>query len=270
LTFPQNFLICLTGLPSSGKSTLARRLKQEILKRDPQKEIQIIDPDIIRNKLTGDTFDPEKEDVVRKKNLKAIEKALKKENIVISDDLNYYSSMRHELREIADKLSLPFFIIHVSTSLESCIEWNKQRGLPIPNKVIYKINNKFDHFDKYEWDTPDLVVDPSKLDDLTLKIRDFLEIIKKKFQKLKQNRDISSQPIKNQDDLYAQKLDILTRETVSKLLEEPSNRKVTSKILAARKHFIKKNLDKAIQISKIPEKFKSFLKKQVKIEMSTD
>lgn len=270
MTFPRNFLVCLTGLPSSGKSTLARRLKQEILKQDPRQEIKIIDPDIIRTKLTGDMFDPEKEDVVRKKNLKAIEKALKKGKIVISDDLNYYSSMRHELREIADNLNLPFFIIYISTPLETCIEWNVDRGLPIPNEVIYKINNKFDYFEKYEWDTPDLVINPSKGDDLTPKIRNFLIMVRKEFQKLRTKGDSPPHPIKNHHDEYAQKLDILTRETVSELLKEPHNREVKSKILAARKHFIKKNLDKAIQISKIPEKFKKFLKKQVDTKLTVD
>ena len=43
----RNFLICLTGLPASGKTTFAKVLKLILEKRLTDLSVQIIDPDII-------------------------------------------------------------------------------------------------------------------------------------------------------------------------------------------------------------------------------
>ncbi|MFW9829152.1 MAG: adenylyl-sulfate kinase, partial [Candidatus Thorarchaeota archaeon] len=67
-----NFLICLVGLPSSGKSTFANHLKMALNEKYSNLKVKIIDPDRIRNELTGDKFDPHKEYLVKNKNLKAI------------------------------------------------------------------------------------------------------------------------------------------------------------------------------------------------------
>lgn len=266
MSFKGNFLVCLTGLPSAGKSTLANELKKEILEQNPNKKVQIIDPDIIRTKLTGDTFDPAKEETVRQKNLKQIKESLEDGYIVISDDLNYYSSMRHDLREVAESVNVPFFIIYVSTPLKTCLKWNKKRGFPIPNKVIHKINEKFDDFDKYKWDTPDIVVDLSMVKNRTQKIAEFLDIIKKKLQKVKTEENRQTQPKENNRNLYHERLDSITRDIVAQLLEDPKYRNEKLKILAARKRFVKTNLNKEIAISQIPKRFKEFLEHKTHIK----
>jgi len=161
LLIKDNFLICLVGLPASGKTTFAYQLKETIEKLIENFDVIIIDPDKIRNQLSPKKFDYRKEQIVRERNFKAIYASLQDKNIVISDDLNYYSSMRHDLKEIADKLEVKFFIIHITTPLKTCLNWNKKRGKPIPNKVIKKVYNKFDKFDKYNWDYPIIEYDPS-------------------------------------------------------------------------------------------------------------
>jgi tRNA uridine 5-carbamoylmethylation protein Kti12 len=263
LSLKRNFLVCLTGLPSAGKSTLANELKEVILERHPNQKVKIIDPDIIRTKLTGDTFDPEKEETVRQKNLKQIKEFLKSGYIVISDDLNYYSSMRHDLREIANKANVPFLIIYVSTPLETCLKWNKKRGFPIPNEVIHKINEKFDDFDKYEWDTPDIVVNLSNVENRAQKVTEFADIIKEKLQRIKTEKKRQTKPKENTHNLYHERLDAITRDTVSQLLKDHKYRKKKSKILAARKRFVKKNLEKEIPVSQITKRFKDFLQKHI-------
>ena len=105
-----NFLIGLVGLPASGKSSFAKRFKDLFKEKVINFEILIIDPDIIRESLTGSEFDPEKEKLVREKNLVDIHSALQQDKIVISDDLNYYTSMRHDLKSIANKLKRHFFL----------------------------------------------------------------------------------------------------------------------------------------------------------------
>ncbi|MHA1487012.1 MAG: AAA family ATPase, partial [Promethearchaeota archaeon] len=91
-----NFLIILVGLPASGKTTFAYKLKEK-LESDFQNNVKIIDPDIIRDKAFPNRFDFKNEPKIREKNIKSVRKHLIEGHIVISDDLNYYSSMRHDL-----------------------------------------------------------------------------------------------------------------------------------------------------------------------------
>ena len=73
-----NFLICLTGLPASGKTTFAKTLKIVLEDRFESYKVDIIDPDKIRDSLSSGEFDYSKEQLVRKENLKDIRDALKK------------------------------------------------------------------------------------------------------------------------------------------------------------------------------------------------
>ncbi|MCK4382114.1 MAG: adenylyl-sulfate kinase, partial [Candidatus Lokiarchaeota archaeon] len=84
----KNFLICLTGLPASGKTTFANKLKEILEKRFTKLTVSIIDPDIIRHTMAPNKFNYTLEPIVRERNLTEITKELSKGNIVISDDLN--------------------------------------------------------------------------------------------------------------------------------------------------------------------------------------
>jgi tRNA uridine 5-carbamoylmethylation protein Kti12 len=264
----QNFLICLSGLPASGKSTFAQKLKTELKKAFPAQEIKIVDPDIIRNSLIeGDEFDHTKEQFVREKSLLDIKNLLKDGLIVISDDLNYYSSMRHYLRAIAEDFNLPFFIIYISTPLDKCIKWNEKRGQPIPNEVIYKINRKFDYFTKYEWDTPDLIIDLSKPQNIDIKFADFLLKIKKELNRRKIAKKEINLDEKGTYKSYNEKLDSLTRKMVSELLQNPQNHKYKNKIIRQRRIFIKNNLSPKLTESEIQKRFKNFLRKKLNIKI---
>ena len=170
----QNFLICLVGLPSSGKSTFAKALKIVLKKKYYDLDVIIIDPDLIRQRITPDKFNHNLEHLVRSKNLEIIRSELEKNNIVISDDLNYYSSMRHDLKSIADNLNIDFFIIHIATPIEICLKWNENRGKPIPNNVIRKIQDKFDNFNRYNWDHPIVSYNISDILDMDLAIQELL------------------------------------------------------------------------------------------------
>ena len=66
-----NFLICLVGFPASGKSTFAQEFKEIMEQKSDDCSVTIIDPDIIRESITRGKFNHEKEELVRKKNLKA-------------------------------------------------------------------------------------------------------------------------------------------------------------------------------------------------------
>lgn len=252
----RNFLIILCGLPASGKSTFARNLKSFLEMNS--KEVMIIDPDNIRNELYSGTFDPRKENLVRKKNLTKIRKALKKGFIVISDDLNYYTSMRHDLKEVAEKLKVLFYIIYISTPVEQCIIWNNVRGKPVPNNVITNIYEKFDYFNTYSWDKPFRTFNLSESNNPEEKIKHLLKEIELDINLTKEQSVINkSQKIKNP---YKESLDHITRKVVNHYMSNWNESSNVSKILSLRKEFIKHNLDNEMSNSEIAKKFNLFLK----------
>ncbi len=253
-----NFLICLAGLPASGKTTFAKSLKGYIEKYFSSLKVKIIDPDIIRNSLISGNFDPTKEKLVRQDNLREIKDALIKDYIVISDDLNYYVSMRHDLKNISDKLNVFLFIIHISTPLEVCFKWNDIRGKPIPNEVIQEVYDKFDSFDKYRWDKPVLTVDLSLNQDLMTiaeKVMEKLNFIRKKFKFEPKSKKIISLETK-----YRQELDSITRQIVGDILRDSEYHPKSRQISKYRKEFIKQHSKLNTDLSDIPKLFRDKIK----------
>ena len=263
----KNFLVILAGLPASGKSIFALALKKQLEKIYTSFKVQIIDPDTIRNSLTGKEFDYKKEDMVREKSRKEIKNALEQGNIVISDDLNYFTSMRHDLKLIAENQRLDFFIIHISTPLEICLIWNKLRENPVPDEVLYKINDKFDNFKKYSWDFPEIQLDLSQTSNLQEKSEELVEIIEKKFK-------ISIKPTIEKSceiagpDSNSEKLDSITRKIVGYILQNPKYIPFKKRIIETRKVFIKENLKTSLSESEIEKSFKEFLENRLEIKFS--
>ena len=258
--FPNNFLIILCGLPASGKSIFAQEIK-ELIETNSNGIVNIVDPDLIRAKLSS-KFDFSIEKEVRQKHLAHVENFLKNGMITISDDLNYYSSMRHELKEIAERLQKNYYIIHISTPIETCLKWNEVRGNPIPNNVIQKVNRKFDDFSMYQWDTPSLIFDMSKRDDMELKITNFLSSLELKLKK-RSIRDSTSNE-------FAEQLDIITRKSISELFQDKNMLSKKSKILKLRKNFIKERLRNKRFSENLKEEFINFLKENIETNKSKE
>ncbi len=255
------------GLPASGKSTFAKALKIALKKKFNNLNVKIIDPDKIRQSLTPDEFDHEKEHIIKKENLKIIRNELEKGYIVISDDLNYYTSMRHDLKEITENLNLIFFIVHIATPIETCLKWNENRGKPIPNMVINKINERFDEFNKYKWDIPDVVYDFSQITDLNYKIKDFLAIIqeKREIMKSKLKTVAKNNILSNLDN---ESLDKITRIYVNALLHDSTYLPLKKRIIKLRKNYVRENKNKALRESEISKTFKNYLEKNLNIKIT--
>ena len=148
-------VVILCGLPSSGKSVFAKHLGDNLSSILPTMKIQILDIDQVRIALFEGVFEPENEQFVRETALMQTRDYLKKNVIVIIDDINYYNSMRHEFKQIADELSKPNLILHISTPLEICLKWNAKRKNSLDSQIITKIAENFDlPGQKYMWDTP--------------------------------------------------------------------------------------------------------------------
>ena len=262
-----NYLLCLVGFPASGKSTFARKFKEIIEQKFEDVRVKIIDPDLIRESITRGEFNHKKEKLIRKKKIKLIKKALSNGNIVISDDLNYYSSMRHELMEIAENMKRAFFIVHIATPLEICLKWNDERGKKIPNEVIHNISNKFDDFNKYGWDNPIDVVDPSKISNLSDKIEDIINTISIKMNKetLYMRTGLDSKQHSNPNN---ERLEKISRKYVGSLLKNPEYRQKKEKILHLRKQFVMENLNKSLSKSEISRALKLYFENRLNMTPS--
>ncbi len=265
-----NFIICLAGLPASGKSTFSINLKKGLERELKNFKVKIVDPDKIRKDLTSNEFDHNIEPLVREKNLNLISEEVIKGFIVISDDLNYYVSMRHDIKKIADNFKINYFIIHISTPLEICIEWNNDRGKPIPNKVIKQIQNKFDKFGRYGWDHPEASYDLSQIRDLDKEIEELVSFLLKQVN-LSFEISKSDSILKTSSRLYNHNLDKATRNYVGKLLKDPLLFSFKKKILEVRKLFIKLNKHRLIEgETEIIKIFKDWLEKSQGIKISDE
>ena len=262
-----NYLICLVGFPASGKSTFAQKFKEIIKQQSDESSVIIIDPDIIRESITHGKFNHEKENIVRKNNLKAIRKALINGDIVISDDLNYYSSMRHDLMMIAETLKKGFFIIHIATPLETCLRWNEKRGKKVPNEVIQDVANKFDGFNRYKWDTPLDIIDLSNAPNLSKKIADIINLIYNNIGKasINSNKDLE---IKKHSNPNNERLEKITRIYVGGLLRNPEYRQIKERILEIRRNFVIENLNQSFSNTEITRALKIYLESRLNIRIS--
>ncbi len=262
-----NFLVILTGLPASGKSTFATILKRQILKAFPDTPSYIIDIDDIREEIMPNTFIPGEEYKVRKKFLDLIKVLLNKGSIVIADDLNYYSSMRHELKTIASDLNLPYFLVYISTPLEKCLDWNQKRINPIPPEVIKIIHKKFDYFEKYAWDSPHLTLNLAGIiENLEKEGEKFTEYIKNEVSSLTKGKRLQNNPIPKETNIK-KTLDLITRKIIGEVLTQKKNRRFKKELLKFRTSFVKLCQTEDSNENEISQKFKTELLKRYNISI---
>jgi selenocysteine-specific elongation factor len=158
------YLLILCGLPASGKTTISKNVAS-LLEDKHGISTMVISSDDFRSMFSFSSkgFKPERETSVKTLYERAIATGLENGFLVISDDLNYYKSMRSDLRHIAKRSGSDYDIVFVDTPVEYAVKWNQERGSPIPSSLIEEINEKFDPpKGDYKWDTPLVVVDPSK------------------------------------------------------------------------------------------------------------
>ena len=111
--------IWFTGLPCSGKTTLADRLKEEIDNLNKGYICRRLDGDDIRGKLNADLGFSEKD---RKENLRRVAYLARYENenggMVLATFVSPTNEMREEVRNIIGKENMK--LIYVKCSLEEC------------------------------------------------------------------------------------------------------------------------------------------------------
>ena len=157
----KQLLLVLCGIPASGKTILANEIKESLNKC---LQMEVVSTDEWRDEVYYSSFNPENENLVRKNALEKTELLLSQGKSVIHDDTNYYTSMRHELYDLARFNECNFAIVHIDTPLLIALDWNLQREPVIPEHVIRRIHEKLDEpGTKYAWDKPIMRVDLSEI-----------------------------------------------------------------------------------------------------------
>jgi adenylylsulfate kinase len=112
--------IWLTGLPSAGKTTIARAVEKRLLADEPARRVEVLDGDVVRTHLTkGLGFSREDRDEnVRR--IGFVANLLSRNGVtVLCSVISPYRAVRDELRELHEGR---FVEVHVSTPVEVCSE----------------------------------------------------------------------------------------------------------------------------------------------------
>jgi len=243
------FLLALCGIPSSGKTTLARAIKKQINSRI---RLEIVSTDRWRDEDFYSDFRPEKEHRVRNDALENTRRLIEEGASVIHDDTNYYTSMRHELYDIARTNKTVFAVVHVSTPIELAVQWNMERENPVPNGVTEKIAERFDvPGSKYAWDRPIAthnlgIEDPNKAGSEVIERLDVLAPL----------RDGTGSSEKTIGDL----LDVITRQVVKHFLDENPSLRRNSLVSKERRSILMHAKEQGLSPFETEQQFKAILR----------
>lgn len=234
------FILALCGLPASGKSTLADAIQHAL-----DFDVDIVRTDEWRDTAYYTDWKPEKENPVRQKALARVRELIAEGMSVIHDDTNYYTSMRHELFEIAVENRYGFAIVHVTTPVTVALEWNKARsGYRVPDSVIHDIFERFDNPGKrYLWDTADLEV--------SLEIQEISDVVPEIVEILHELEPASPPKPIPLTCIEFGRLDTETRLTVSEFLEEHPELRRNRDVSLIRRSFLQEFSKRKISLDAI-------------------
>ena len=234
------FLLVICGRPASGKTKLANRLASELISSI---ELEIVSTDDWRDEIYYAEFNPENEKGAREKALRKTEMLVSIGKSVIHDDTNYYTSMRHELYDIAKMNEIAFGIIYVSTPVDVCLQWNFDRQVEIPSDVIRRIDERFDIPGiKYAWDKEMISVNLS-----TISIEKAVTEILEKVTELRPVDLEKTEAHETKADLR----DRMTRIVVSEFLSENKSHRSDERVHLIRKEILRRanELDLAVKVT---------------------
>src|SRR3954463_6071815 len=111
--------VWMTGLPGSGKSTIASGVESALL--ESGRSAYVLDGDNLRHGLNGDlgfSADDRAENVRRTAEVSAL--VADSAAVVLAALASPYGADREAARAIHEARGLPFLEVHVATSLEEC------------------------------------------------------------------------------------------------------------------------------------------------------
>src|SRR5208283_1287577 len=169
----QGFVLWLTGLPGSGKTTIARHLEPKLRKLDWQ--VEILDGDEIRQNLSKGLGFSREDRETHLKRAAYVAKLLSRNGVAV---IAAFISPYRSVREYARKETTNFIEVFVKCSLQVCAQ-RDPKGL-YKKASAGEIKNLTGPQDVYEEPlSPDLVVETDKLT-----IEESVNIIIEKLNKL--------------------------------------------------------------------------------------
>ncbi len=156
----KGLVVWLTGLPASGKTTIASRVA-EILKKERFK-VELLDGDWVRKTINPDAGFTREERRRHLLRVAWIARLLARNGvIVLCSFVSPYEDVRREIREIIEE-EVPFIEVYVKCSLNECIR-RDPKGL-YKKALRGEIKNFTGISDPYEPPkNPDLVLDTERL-----------------------------------------------------------------------------------------------------------
>jgi len=238
------FLAILCGIPCSGKSTLAKGVAHLLENRFKYSTV-VVTSDTFRRMIPTYQyrFEPELEQFVRDATYEAILTALRHGLLVISDDINYYASIRRRLVRAAQECKAEYAIIYLNTPLEVALDWNKKRGEPIPNSLIEEIYYKFDEPGKeYKWDKSFMVLDLSKSN-----FQELTETLATKiYEKASAEKPVSVRKERLKPPALITDLERETRRAMGEVMKRFKDVSLAAQISKLRKNVVKEALEKQL------------------------
>lgn len=146
-------LIVMVGLPASGKSSYAKKLEKE----NPANTI-VISSEAIREEICGSVEDQSKNGEVFRIFHERIRRNLEKKKDVIADATNITMKSRRAILNRVNGLDVHKECYIMSKPFGYCLEDNKDREHPVPERVLYKQLFKFQiPFYEEGWDYVSIV-----------------------------------------------------------------------------------------------------------------
>ncbi|SDH20994.1 sulfate adenylyltransferase [Sinosporangium album] len=124
----RGLVVFFTGLSGSGKSTIARGLRDALLERGDRR-VTYLDGDVVRHLLSaGLTFSKADRDLnIRRIGFVAAEVA-RHGGLAVCAPIAPYAATRDEVRDMVESVGADFLLIHVATPLAEC-ERRDRKGL---------------------------------------------------------------------------------------------------------------------------------------------
>lgn len=158
-----NFTLWFTGLPSSGKSTVAKAVENELRRRELR--VENLDADGLRKNLHPDLGFSKEERGINNRRIGYISKLLTKNDVaVIVAAISPFREYRQVARELIEEEG-QFYMIYVECPVETCKE-RDPKGLyeKAEKGIIPKFTGVSHPFEEPAPDEYDLKVNTEKLD----------------------------------------------------------------------------------------------------------